>query len=76
MRTPPSPLPPIGSMLTAHINIESREYNGKWYTNINAWKWEVGGAAAASDQAQTAQQAQEKYPAPGHGSKDENSLPF
>lgn len=30
----------IGSTLTVHINIESREYNGKYYTNVNGWKFE------------------------------------
>lgn len=29
-----------GSILTVHINIESREYNGRWYTDIRAWKVE------------------------------------
>lgn len=24
--------------LVAYINIESKEYNGKWFTNIKAWK--------------------------------------
>ena len=28
----------IGETITCHINIESREYNGKWYTNVNVWK--------------------------------------
>ncbi len=27
-----------GEELTVSIDIESREYNGKWYTNIKAWK--------------------------------------
>lgn len=27
-----------GMTITCSINIESREYNGKWYTSINAWK--------------------------------------
>lgn len=27
-----------GMELTASINIESREYKGKWFTNVNAWK--------------------------------------
>ena len=27
-----------GDIVTVSINIESREYQGKWYTNINAWK--------------------------------------
>jgi hypothetical protein len=30
-----------GSMLTASIDIESREFNGKWYTNVTAWKVEA-----------------------------------
>ncbi|MFM9840611.1 MAG: DUF3127 domain-containing protein [Cyclobacteriaceae bacterium] len=27
-----------GETITASINIESREYNGKWYTDVRAWK--------------------------------------
>jgi len=27
----------IGQMATVKINIQSREYQGKWYTNINGW---------------------------------------
>jgi hypothetical protein len=33
--------PEVGDKLTASINIESREYNKRWYTNIRAWKIEV-----------------------------------
>ncbi len=29
-----------GEELTVSFDIESREYMGKWYTNINAWKIE------------------------------------
>ena len=29
------------STVKAAINIESREYNGKWYTDIRLWKIEV-----------------------------------
>jgi len=28
----------IGDKITASINIESREYNGRWYTDVRAWK--------------------------------------
>ena len=28
-----------GSEIQCFINIESREYNDKWYTNINVWKF-------------------------------------
>ena len=27
-----------GENLTASIDIESREYNGRWYTDVKAWK--------------------------------------
>ena len=27
-----------GNSITAGIDIESREYNGKWYTDVKAWK--------------------------------------
>lgn len=29
-----------GESITAHINVQSNEYNDKWYTNVNAWKIE------------------------------------
>lgn len=29
---------PVGRMITVGINIESREYNGKWFTNVNCWR--------------------------------------
>ena len=28
----------IGQTITCSINIESREYNGKWFTSVKAWK--------------------------------------
>ena len=28
----------IGQTITCSINIESREYNGKWFTAVKAWK--------------------------------------
>lgn len=30
----------VGQMITVHYNLESREYNGKWYTDAKAWKIE------------------------------------
>jgi len=37
-----------GMEITAHVNPESREYNGKYFTNINAWKLDfVGGKNVA-----------------------------
>jgi len=31
----------IGNMLKIDFDIESREYNGRWYTDIKAWKVET-----------------------------------
>ena len=28
----------VGTVVTAHIEIESREWNGKWYTEVRAWQ--------------------------------------
>jgi hypothetical protein len=28
----------IGHIITCSINIESREYNGRWFTSVKAWK--------------------------------------
>ena len=33
----------IGSQLAISFDVESREYNGKWYTDVKAWKIEAGG---------------------------------
>jgi hypothetical protein len=33
----------IGNLLKIDFDIESREYNSKWYTDIKAWKVEVAG---------------------------------
>jgi hypothetical protein len=32
-----------GSEITASIEVESREYNGRWYTDIRAWKVAAAG---------------------------------
>tara|TARA_B100000287_G_scaffold416573_1_gene451405 strand:+ start:41 stop:367 length:327 start_codon:yes stop_codon:yes gene_type:complete len=28
----------VGDVITTHFNLSSREYNGKYYHNIDAWK--------------------------------------
>lgn len=41
----------IGDILNVSFNLESREYNGKWYHNVNAWRIESI-ESAASEQSQ------------------------
>jgi hypothetical protein len=33
----------VGEFVTASLDIESREYNGRWYTDLKAWKVEKSG---------------------------------
>lgn len=33
----------IGQAIKASVNVESREFNGKWYTDIRPWRFEVVG---------------------------------
>ena len=37
-----------GSTYTVSVNVESREYNGKWYTDIRAWRLQPKESVAAS----------------------------
>jgi len=30
----------VGQEVTVYFNVESREYNNKWYTSVRAWKVE------------------------------------
>jgi hypothetical protein len=39
----------VGDYVEAFINLESREFNGKWYHNINAWKIVVEVATGRPD---------------------------
>ncbi|HMO31415.1 MAG TPA: DUF3127 domain-containing protein [Lacibacter sp.] len=36
-----------GTMLTIDFDVESREYNGRWYTDVKAWKVQVAGGSNA-----------------------------
>lgn len=38
----------IGDMLTCSLDISSREYNGRWYSDIRAWKIQVGDSGSFS----------------------------
>lgn len=38
----------VGEKITASINIESREYNGRWYTDVRAWKVAKGGNGSSA----------------------------
>lgn len=37
-----------GMDVKVSFNVESREYNGRWYTDVKVWKLETGASAGAS----------------------------
>ncbi len=37
----------LGDQIKASINLESREFNGKWFTDVRAWRLEKVGAATS-----------------------------
>ena len=38
----------IGNQLTVQFDIESREFNGRWYNEVKAWKVEQQGKSAST----------------------------
>ena len=36
----------VGEQVTLGIDVESREYNGRWYTDVKAWKVSRDGSSA------------------------------
>ncbi|SHE37115.1 DUF3127 domain-containing protein [Dysgonomonas macrotermitis] len=72
----------IGNILDISFDVESREYNGRWYTDIRAWKVEIaapmaggGYGAPASAPAPNYQQAPPAAPADFSGDSADD-LPF
>lgn len=68
----------IGDALDVSFDVESREYNGKWYTDVKAWKVNAssgakpsGGNGRAASPAPAQQQSYNDLPA-----SDADDLPF
>lgn len=74
----------IGDDIKLSFDIESREYNGRWFTSIRGWKAEKADGAAVSQapvqQVQPVSAAPVQQPAapqqPDFGSSATDDLPF
>lgn len=53
-----------GTEVTFKIEIESREYNGRWYTEVSCWGWDVAQTQAAPQQGYAQYPPQQSYPQP------------
>ena len=49
----------VGDKVKISFNLSSREYNGRWYTDVRAWRVEPAGSAS--------QQPGYAQPSPGYG---------
>lgn len=47
----------IGDEVTVSFDLESREFNGRWYTDVRAWKAEKAGAATVAPMSSAEPQA-------------------
>ena len=59
-----------GERLTAHVDIQSREYNGRWYTDVKAWRIE------RDDDALNQERPGMEYPEPQVPPEPDDDLPF
>ena len=76
----------IDDLVTVSFDIESREFNGRWYTSIRAWRVQQGAVEAqqpAAEVSAAAQPAPVAAPAanveafdPAAGADESSDLPF
>lgn len=66
--------PNVGEEVKVSFDAESREWNGKWFTHLNAWKVERQGVQATQQPVYQQQQAQTQPQAPATPPDDD--LPF
>ena len=63
-----------GEEITASINVESREFNERWYTDVKAWKVQkTSGGGADTD---GFNQEAPSFPPPPPSNDDDDVLPF
>lgn len=70
-----------GNQLNVSFDIESREYNGRWYTDVKAWKMEMAGEGQGNDGGFAPQSAPATQSAPAQLSEElkasgDDDLPF
>ena len=64
----------VGDVVTLSFDINSREFNGRWYTDISGWKAEKEGAAVAVND--PSMPPAPPAPAPFAAQDESDALPF
>jgi hypothetical protein len=62
-----------GNMLKIDFDVESREYNSRWYTDVKAWKIEVEGGKGADEEVSSSEYVP---PAVDMSNQSDDDLPF
>ena len=65
-----------GDELTVSFDINAREYNGRWFNDVRAWKVERGTAAAAPMDIPVIDAPKVEVPDFGKSANDPDDLPF
>jgi hypothetical protein len=65
-----------GTKVNVVFNVESREYNGRWYTDLKAWKMDIEGAGSNDIPPPPAPMNADDVPPPDYEELDEGDLPF
>ena len=64
-----------GEMVEVSVDLESREYNGRWYTDVKAWKVSKDGATSESSRSYDSQECTDQQK-PNINSIDVKDIPF
>ena len=67
---------PLGTVCKVNFDINSREYNGKWYTNLTGFGIEATGAAQAAQPQAAYQQSFDRPLPPLAQAEPQDDLPF
>jgi hypothetical protein len=62
--------------ITAHIDIQSREFKGKWYTDVKAWRVQREDGAGAAPPAREGEPFPEPPGDEDNGGDEDDDLPF
>ena len=66
----------VGNSLRIDFDVESREYNSRWYTDVKAWKVEVEGGSASGGSKQEGAFADYEPPMVDTSSQSDDDMPF
>ena len=65
----------VGDKVKVSFNVNSREYNGRWYTDVRAWRIESAAPAASAPSQDPGPMPPPPMEEPA-GTLDEDDLPF